>query len=553
MRNYAYLIKVDANANNNKFYEIFESDSGAVSVKYGRVGAATVMSKDYGHGKTFYGLKEEKERKGYQDRTALHATMQKNNALNEELSYKPVENEKVQELLEILINSSREFMRNNYTVSAMQVTDKMIREAEADIAELNRIAMRNKPNALFEFNRCLQELFTDIPRNMQKVEYFLAKTEADFEKIIEREMEMLDNVKGLAVQTKAVGDNIEDKNQTVLEAYGLEIRPVTYKEEDQILAHLGHDYDGRSVENRYVQGFAVENKATRERYETYKAKLGIKPKDVRLFYHGSKVENWHSIIKQGLSLNPNATVTGKMFGQGLYFAPECRKSLNYMDVKGSHWNSGRRDTGYCAVYAVALGKCYQPNYILGSDFRGKDLPAGTQSVFAGKNNPHLGLHNDEYIVYDQSACTIKYLMEMTSHNVREKTYSFDRNIIRDNLSVGLVRLDKTTNGVSVRLDTTRLSTDVRAELAKVTGDSEIVTINYNARTDRISLLSDESTVIDTPTKDDLAFISREMKKSFVASEDEWKKLISDTAEYTVGTTVAKKAERKNKRKEAERE
>ena len=36
--NYAYLIKVDANANNNKYYEIFENDDKSIDVKYGRIG-----------------------------------------------------------------------------------------------------------------------------------------------------------------------------------------------------------------------------------------------------------------------------------------------------------------------------------------------------------------------------------------------------------------------------------------------------------------------------------------------------------------------------------
>lgn len=545
MKNYAYLIQVNAAANNNKFYEIIEQDNGGVDVRYGRVGGKT-MEKHYGYEKTFYGLKREKENKGYEDRTALHTeTNKKGNSLVQELSYKPIENEKVKELFDVLINSSREFMRKNYTVTAIQITDKMIKEAEADIDCLNRIALMNRPNALYEFNRQLQELFTDIPRNMKTVEAYLAKTEADFEKIIARETDMLDNVKGIAIQKTESDVN---KDQTVLETNGLVVRPVTYKEEDQILSHLGRDYDGRSVENRYVQGFAVENKATREKYEAYKEKHDMKARDVRLFYHGSKVENWHSIIKQGLSLNPNATTTGKMFGQGLYFAPECRKSLNYMDVKGSHWNSGKRDTGYCAVYAVALGKCYQPNHILGSNFRGSDLPQGTHSVFAGKNNPQLGLRNDEYIVYDQSACTIKYLLEMTSQNVRTKQYNVDRDVLRDNLSNGFDKLIKTANGVKAELALEQLSPAVQSELSLKTkdlADYQSVFIDYNAKTDRITLLGVrlngmEEQIFSIFTNDDHAFLSREMKKTFVISEDAWKDLMKTASEYSVGKIIADK-------------
>lgn len=549
MKNYAYLIQVNAAANNNKFYEIMEQDNGEIDVRYGRVGGKT-MEKHYGYDKTFQGLKREKENKGYEDRTALHSEVKEDRKrISKELSYQPVEDAAVQELLDLLIASSREFMRKNYTIGAAEITDKMIHEAEADIAELNRIALDpSSPNALYNFNRQLQELFTDIPRKMCDVSAYLARTEADFEKIINHETEMLNNVRGAAIQTKPTGRDDNGTSKTVLSAYGLDIRPVTYKEEDQITAHLGVDYDGRSVENRYVKAFAVENKQTRAAYEAYKSQHGMSGRDVRLFYHGSKVENWYSIVKTGLSLNPNATVTGKMFGQGLYFAPETRKALNYMDVKGSHWNSGQRETGYCAVYAVALGNCYQPNRILGSNFHSYDLPSGKNSVFASKKNPNLNLKNDEYIVYDQSACTIKYLLEMSSQWVRTKEYNLDRKMLRDNLADGFDTIIKTPDGIKAEFALERLSPSAQTELLpKITNNLQYdrLFINYNGKSDRISIEAiltngNSFTIPSNITPDDYAFLSREMKKSFVKSENDWKSLMETAAAYPIGKAVANK-------------
>lgn len=551
MVNYAYLIQVNAAANNNKFYEIMEQDNGEIDVRYGRVGGKA-MEKHYGHSKTFYGLKQEKENKGYEDRTALHSETKggKAGAMSEELSYQPVEDEDVREVLDLLITSSRDFMKKNYTVDSAEITEKMVHEAETDIAELNRIALNpNSPNALYSFNTQLQELFTDIPRNMKTVSAYLAQTEADFGKIIARESEMLDNVRGAVMRAKPMGRDADDKSQTVLSAYGLAMRPVTYKEEDQIMAHLGHDYDGRAVENRYVRAFAVENRQTRAAYEDYKTKHGMTGRDVRLFYHGSKVENWYSIIKTGLSLNPNASTTGKMFGKGLYFAPETRKSLNYMDVVGSHWNNGQRTTGFCAVYAVALGNCYQPDHVLGSNFTGRDLPQGKHSVFAGKNNPRLGLRNDEYVVYNQSACTIKYLLEMTHQKVRTKEYSLDRSVLRNNLAEGFDTITKTPDGVKAELAPERLSHSVQRELASKITDNfryDRLYIDYNEKSDRISFSitdpngNSRSVYPGSITSDDCAFLSREMKKAFVESETDWKALMRTAAAYPVGKTVASK-------------
>lgn len=546
-KNYAYLIQVNATNNNNKFYEITEHDDSQVSVRYGRVGGK-VMEKDYGYQKNFWSLKQEKEVKGYEDRTALHSEIKKDDkGLTEAKSFEPVKDEAVQELLDLLITSSREFMQRNYTVKATEITEKMVKEAEYDLNELNRIALSpNTVNSLYAFNEKLQELFTDVPRNMKKVADYLAKTEADFDKIIQRETEMLDNVKGTIVQTKT--PTTENKSQTVLEAYGLSVRPVTYKEEDQITSHLGHDYDGKMVENRYVQGFAVENNKTRQAYEDYKKDHNISGRNVRLFYHGSKVENFYSIIKTGLSLNPNASVTGKMFGQGLYFAPECRKSLNYMDVQGSHWNNGQRETGFCAVYAVALGKCYEPNYILGSNFHKEDLPKGTDSVFASKHNSKLGLRNDEYIVFDQDACTIKYLLEMSSQRVRTKDYTLNRDVLRNDISEGFNTLEKTEKGFRTEIAVEALSHPIFTELtSKITDISNYdrLFFDYNEKNDRISIIGADingktETLHPNITFDDYAFLQREMKKAFVNSENDWKELVKAAKEYPLGKTVANK-------------
>lgn len=543
MKNYAYLLQVNAANNNNKYYEITEADDGTVSVKYGRVGGKE-MSKNYGYEKSFWALKEEKERKGYEDRTALHSEVkQDTKSMSAELSYQPVENSDVQELLDLLITSSREFMQKNYTVSASEITEKMVNEAQRDVNELGRIASTGTPNSLYRFNEKLQELFTDVPRKMTRVSDYLAKTEADFDKIITREQEMLDNVRGAIVQTQTQ-DVAQGKNMTVLEAYGLDIRPVTYNEEDQITTHLGHDYGGKPVEDRYVQGFVVENHRTRAAYEQYKHDRHMTSKDVRLFYHGSKVENWYSIAKAGLSLNPNAVVTGKMFGQGLYFAPEARKALNYMDVKGSHWNDGKRETGYCAVYAVAVGKAYEPDHILHSHFRGSDLPKGYDSVFASKRNPHLHLKNDEYIVYDQSACTIKYLLEMSHQSVRHKEYNLDRDVLRSRMQDGFDTLIRTPDGVRAELSLESLSHFVQAELQKLISnyDTDRLFFDYSIKSDRISLEAttangDSITLSPAITKDDYAFLAREMKKAFVESELEWTSAMRSASEYPTGKSV----------------
>ena len=542
-KRYAYLVFVDSRNNHNKYYEIIENNDGSLDCNYGRVQGSKMHHHYEPYEKDFYSLKASKEGKGYTDVTALHSEKTVSQGKVEELSFKPVEDEVVQQALDRMIEASRMFVSQNYTVTAKEITSKMIDEAQLDLKQLSNIANRKDTGCnLYDFNRTLESLFTDIPRAMGRVEDYMAKTSDDFDKIIQRETDMLANLKG-AITVIQPPANGKGKDQTVLEARGLTMRQVSYKEEDRITDHLGKDYSG-NVERRYVRAFAVENLKTRKNYEEYKKEYHISSKGVRLFYHGSKTENWYSIMQQGMSLNPDAKVTGKMFGQGLYFAPECRKALNYMDVRGSRWNNGTAATGYTAIYSVAIGKAYQPNRILGSNFYKRNLPQGCNSVFASKKNSSLGLKNDEYIVYDENACTIKYLMEMTSHYTPELDFSIDRKTLRDCFignTDGLVK--KSDREMQLTLDLENLSDKAKTEFVshfrnedlselRVTIDTKNGYISFNAPFETKS-----KDIIPNFTKDDMKFLFREIKKNFAEGEYEWKKLMDVAETLKVGEKI----------------
>ena len=547
-KNYAYLVCVDSKTNHNKFYEMTENDNGSIDIAHGRVDKTAIHHHYEAWEKNFDTLKAEKERKGYKDVTALHMKKEVSSDKVAELSYKPVEDPVVQTALDRMIESSRMFISRNYSITADKITQKMVDEAQYDLSRLSSIAanVTNAPAALYEFNKALEELFMDIPRAMNNVRDYMAKSTDDFDKIIQREGAMLDNLKGAIQITQPVAANDNNKDMTVLEARGLTMRQVSYKEEDRITDHLGKDYQG-DVERRFVRAFAVENLKTRANYEQYKKDHHISPKGVKLFYHGSKVENWYSIMSTGLSLNPDARTTGKMFGQGLYFAPECRKALNYMDVKGARWNNGQSETGYTAIFSVALGKAYEPNRILGSNFTGKDLPNGCDSVFASKKNPHLGLVNDEYIVFDQNACTIKYMMEMSHHFVKDLDFSIDRKALRNSLIDHTGDLVKEGTGVfKVQIFTEDMPDKARNELlSHFHGESlDDLTITFDIRSNRITAFTvplDDGTgtkdIQPDLTTDDRKFLFREIKKNFAEGEFEWQGVMKTGSTLNRGDVI----------------
>ena len=118
---YAYLIYVDELENHNKFYEISEGDNG-IDVTYGRVGSNGIKKHYDRYATSFERLRESKIEKGYEDRTALHSKV----ISDEEkyTDYKAIEDGVVDEVISFLYQSSKNFMKNNYTVKPNEITEK---------------------------------------------------------------------------------------------------------------------------------------------------------------------------------------------------------------------------------------------------------------------------------------------------------------------------------------------------------------------------------------------------------------------------------------------
>ena len=563
---YCYLVKVDPNSNTNIFREITINDDRSVDERYGRVGEDKVITRHYDN-KNFYALVDFYKKQGFSDVTALHSEVESKKDSWADLQYEPIENKEIRELIDELILASREFMRKNYTITAKDITAKMLDEIQNDINTLSEIA-DNSLLCLYEFNKQLKVLYQDSLRKMDNVaDYFIdeaippdvdknewfAQVETKCHQFIEREQLMLDNLQGIYESERVLEERDnkpEKKSGTVLEAYGLDISECTYKQEDEIISHLGRDYGGKSMERRFVKAFRVENERTRREYEQYIKEHHINPNYVNprkeegctMFYHGSKVENWFSIMKQGLSLNPDAKVTGKMFGNGLYFASDARKSANYMDTKGSIWNSGKRETGYMALYDVALGKCYDATCALTRWDKRDVTKRGCMSVRALPIN--TGLENAEYIIYDQSQCTIRYLCEFRNNSARELTFNLERNAIRNNLSNGFDKMYKSNEGViRMEIDLSKLPEAAIEEINdKILNnlDCDRLFVDYLSIEDKIVFMAqsyangDYLRLSPVLTNDDYDFFKREVKKSFADRESDWKSIISNADKHKVG-------------------
>ena len=397
-----YLIMVTT-ANNNKYYNLFP-EGNMFRVEYGRVDA-TKTTKTYPMSKWNAQISS-KLKKGYQDVTDLKKDLvQEISSANPESPYKEIENAAIKAIVEKLQSMARETIRKNYTVKASSVTQDMVDAAQKVIDDL-----ANNSATVEAFNANLLKLFTVIPRKMGNVRDYLANKSEDFAQIISKEQDLLDVMRGqiYVKQDDEPTETVEKKQQTILEELGLVMEETT-ADDIAMIKTLMNESAGK-----FRKAWRVKNLKTQDRFDKFVADNNIK--DTRLLFHGSRSENFWSIIKTGLVLRPtNAVITGKMFGYGCYYAPKCAKSIGYTSLSGSYWAHGGNNTAYMALFDVAYGTPYDV-YNFDSKYYNLDYNR-LQQFKPGANCLHAHadrgmLRNDEIVVYKEEQMTIKYLIEI---------------------------------------------------------------------------------------------------------------------------------------------
>ena len=384
--------------NNNKFYDMKEQGDGTFIASYGRVGYSAA-TKVYPMSK-WNSIHNQKIGKGYEDVTSMVAVPM---PVQTQEDYKPIEDTGIRALIQYLREQAKETVKQHYTVASEQVTPKMVVAAQEILNDLSTMH-----DTVKTFNDKLLQLFTTIPRRMGQVSVHLAKSSDDFEQILHREQQLLDVMSGQVSTVQPAPVSHEgDASQTILEANGLTFAPATDKDVEIIKKQLGAE-----CADLFYKAWRVENLETRKKFKAFTKGKGRITK--KLFWHGSRTENWWSILRSGLVLRPtNAVINGKMFGYGLYFAPRARKSVGYTSLRGSYWAGGHSQYSFMALYEVVYGTPYNVNTNAGcGDMTYEKL----QRVAPGCSSLHAHagsvLKNDEIIVYKEEQTTIKYLVEL---------------------------------------------------------------------------------------------------------------------------------------------
>lgn len=395
-----YLLMVTAN-NNNKYYNCFP-EGDQFRVEYGRVDSTkTVLHYPMSKWNTTI---TSKIKKGYKDVTDLKKDLVQEKVQND-ATYKQIENVSIRDIVEQLQKMAKETIKKHYTVSASAVTQAMVDEAQKLIDSMIACA-----RSIDAFNKILLQLYTVIPRKMNHVDEQLAKHKDDFGKIVQREQDLLDVMRGqiYVPEQQTEASDVEASEQTILDANGLIFEEVS-SDEIELIKVLMNESAGK-----FKKAWKITNTKTQNRYDEFIKNNDIK--HTKLLFHGSRNENFWSIIKNGLMLRPiNVVITGKMFGKGIYFAPKCQKSIGYTSLNGSYWAGGHSNTAYMALFEIAYGTPYDvnshdPKYY---DFDYDKLQAAKKGANCLHAHASKGmLHNDEIVVYKEEQMTIKYLIEI---------------------------------------------------------------------------------------------------------------------------------------------
>lgn len=438
--NYIMLVLTSSDNNNNKFYEL-TFDGSKVNARYGRVGYDGVTTYVGDSHYSMVSKAKSKFKKGYKpllvennsfnnkeenNKTILECA--KKDLVSSDNSNKDILYSLINYLVEsnkheILSFSSGQIKidDNGLVKTALGIISlENILEAEKILLDINKI-YENKSKHI-DYKNKLDDYLTLIP---QKVPHSRGWADNFFSTFtsFEKQFDFLEQLKtSVIAYHEIVEKEKNNKSKNNKKHHKIFDRKISLVTDDNIISYI-KDYFYKTINSshpssklRLINVYELIDEKEDEIFNKKSAEIG----NVHQYWHGTRTFNLLSILKSGLVIpkSNGFNVTGRMFGDGVYFSGQSTKALNY---SYGVWGGTRdRNNIYMFLADVAMGKTFNAfSKINQTKGKNKMYPVkGYHSTYAkgGKLNIiHDGgiysLQNDEMIVYDLSQIRLRYLCE----------------------------------------------------------------------------------------------------------------------------------------------
>ncbi len=138
----------------------------------------------------------------------------------------------------------------------------------------------------------------------------------------------------------------------------------------------------------------------------------FKDSNTSLLFHGTRSVNVRGIMKESLRMPKElvgVVITGAMFGPGLYFADDWKKSAGYTSLSNSYWSRGSGAVANRGAFMFAMDVVLGQPFVAPSAHGYTGPPDGHHCVFGKAGSS--GVQNNEFIVFDSKQQQIRYLVE----------------------------------------------------------------------------------------------------------------------------------------------
>lgn len=416
------LVKVDTNANNNKFYEISLLPDGTVQCRYGRVGAPGVIQNYAGGDAKFASQKAAKEKKGYREVDLIDAPAGMNSGGSAKAmasaslataAKRGLLKDPKDSALAKLIDSWAAANRHQIEMASggmMQVSASGAVSTPVGIVSAASIAAARDllPRiASSHDRRLIEQYLTYVPQDFGRTRGWEARFESAAE--IDRQVAFLDQLDGSVAMAASLAKADDAKAEEPSAIFRYRIVRVTDPEK---VADAKRRFETtkngmhQSSSLRLLNLYAVIDSQPHVGHWDAAAKAHG---NVRRLWHGTGTANLLSMMHRGFVVPKGSGgsihVTGRMFGDGAYFSDQSTKSLNYS--QGGTWGGTRNDHCFMFLCDVVMGKEHRPTTY--GDAVGAAKRAGCQSVYAKGGT--ASVRNNEMIVWDLKQVRISYLCE----------------------------------------------------------------------------------------------------------------------------------------------